>query len=101
MKQVFQFVLLLGILALPHSIYSASNEPADATRPVLENTDPRCKQLDLNGNDRVDTPDLLIFLGEYGSRYQLGWLRADFNSNGLVDLYDLMFLLPYMNQSCN
>jgi predicted outer membrane repeat protein len=51
--------------------------------------DLRCTQYDLNGDGKVNTYELAIFLSRFGQRN--GW--GDFNADGLINTKDLVRLL--------
>jgi len=50
----------------------------------------------------VGTPDLLYFLGRFGTRPPAGSAeaRADFNGNGTVETLDLAYFLGRYSRPC-
>jgi len=53
---------------------------------------------DFNGDNQVNTSDLLLFLGEFGCDTAC---TADLNGDGLVNTADLLSLLSLFGTSCN
>ncbi|MBN8645365.1 MAG: hypothetical protein J0L61_09030, partial [Planctomycetes bacterium] len=61
-------------------------------------TPPACPG-DLNNDNAVTTPDLTIFLGQFGQSVIPG-TGADFTNDGLVSTPDLAFFLGRFGQPC-
>ncbi|MBN8645506.1 MAG: multicopper oxidase domain-containing protein [Planctomycetes bacterium] len=55
---------------------------------------------DLNGDHIVNTADLTIFLGQFGSPVAIPGSGADFNADGFVNTADLTFFLGRFGQPC-
>ncbi len=59
-------------------------------------------QGDFNGDGKINTPDLVYFLGRFGSPPQPGepWNSGDFDDSGTIDTPDLVTFLGRFGKRC-
>lgn len=81
--------------------YASSENPDEALRPVLSvsyTVPPPCVG-DLNGDHAVNTVDLTLFLGAFGTSVTPG-TGADLNNDGSVNTADLVLFLGAFGLPC-
>lgn len=81
--------------------YASSENPDEALRPVLSvsyTVPPPCVG-DLNGDHAVNTVDLTLFLGAFGTSVTPG-TSADLNNDGSVNTADLVLFLGAFGLPC-